>query len=775
MEHNHDIDKKFNEASKTKEEVETFPGFDEVWKNIEEKLDKKETKKRILPIWFPYGIAASLLIGFGTFYFISKEDAKPSLESSIAKNKTVLVDKNTENSIQKIDSIIQKNIKKEIAETQKKLNFAVNKPYKGKIIDKAKNDSVFMARKSSFEADEYYIEKKEVSKSPILASNEIYKEESSPIIKEVVVTGSLGIKKKVSATTSSSRTISMESRSKSSLSGSVAGISMESPSSTSKLMIRGMSGIDKTSKPLVIVDGKPIPYENFIKIDPNFIKSINVLKSNTATAIYGTKAVNGVLIVETKNLSNAEKRKLLRKIKNSKKSIEKDIEVVEEKELPKAGQLTAGEINDFSKWNYCKDIAVPTLDQYKNEWKFFPEKRISVQLINEDKKPIVGEKVKLLNEKNEIIWEAVSDNLGNAEMWVNPMMNSDNSTQNYALSDSKGKIISRNLKEFKNGQNIVVLDRSCLSKRALDIAFVVDATGSMGDEISYLQSELLDVLKKVETNLKTSNVRYGSVFYRDNGDEYVTKKFDFTNKAEDLVSFIKKQSANGGGDTPEAVVEALQVSIDELKWSDENTTKIMFLILDAPPHHSEENIKKLYEKIKWAAKKGITIIPLAASDTDKQTEYLMRTFALLTNGTYTFLTNDSGIGNNHIAPTIDSFEVEKLNELLLRLILQRATLPKCKRGISNDFINKKMETEIKNQSENKISFYPNPTKGLLSIKSNEIIDELFVYDLAGKIIMRKENLVGNKNIVDLTSYPQSVYLIRVRTKDKWETFKVIKN
>ena len=69
----------------------------------------------------------------------------------------------------------------------------------------------------------------------------------------------------------------------------------------------------------------------------------------------------------------------------------------------------------------------------------------------------------------------------------------------------------------------------------------------------------------------------------------------------------------------------------------------------------------------------------------------MRTFVLLTNGTYTFLTDDSGIGNSHIKPTIDSYEVEKLNDLLLRLILQRAVLPECIAGISNDNINKKME------------------------------------------------------------------------------------
>ncbi|MEF9479208.1 hypothetical protein OWR28_17025 [Chryseobacterium sp. 1B4] len=66
----------------------------------------------------------------------------------------------------------------------------------------------------------------------------------------------------------------------------------------------------------------------------------------------------------------------------------------------------------------------------------------------------------------------------------------------------------------------------------------------------------------------------------------------------------------------------------------------------------------------------------------------MRTFALLTNGTYTFLTDDSGIGNSHIKPTIDSYEVEKLNDLLLRLILQRAVFPECGTGISNDHINK---------------------------------------------------------------------------------------
>lgn len=445
--------------------------------------------------------------------------------------------------------------------------------------------------------------------------------------------------------------------------------------------------------------------------------------------------------------------------------------------LPNAGQLTAGEVNDFSKWNYWQDMAAPILENHKNTWKFFPDKRVSVQLVNKEKQPVVGKKIKLLNSKKTVVWESVSNNVGNAELWINPRIDQNENSKKYYIADEKGKILSENVLNFDKGQNVITIDAVCLPKRNLELVFVVDATGSMGDEIKYLQAELLDVLKNVEKKLKTTtNIKYGSVFYRDQGDEYVTKKFDFSNKAEALITFIKEQSASGGGDTPEAVVEALDVAIDDLKWSKENTTKIMFLILDAPPHLSDENIDKLYAKIKLASKKGITIIPLAASDTDKQTEYLMRTFALLTNGTYTFLTNDSGIGNDHIEPTTDSYEVEKLNDLLLRLILQRSTLSSCKASspVKIDYINKKIEVELDEELNPKIKVYPNPTSGILNIQYNKQIDELYLYDFSGKILLKKEKLPKGVNKIDITAYPQSAYLLRCRYGKQWDTFKIIK-
>ncbi|MCE4067250.1 T9SS type A sorting domain-containing protein [Chryseobacterium gleum] len=770
MENNH-IDQQFNEASRLSEEPTVFPGFEKVWGKIEEKLDKKEEKKRIIPLWLPYGIAASLMIGLGAFYFMNKKETAEPLQPVIAENTSSSGPIN-KTDIAKIDRTIKENIRK--------VELPVTVPLPTEL------QSSLVAGIDPYKPHPTCnIPPLEASDRVTASLPQIYSDTlKTKEIDEVVV---MGYSKTVKSKITSSSTAMIASTDKipvhapmtvSSLAGSVAGIEVSTGIKRSdEVVIRGAKSVDsRSANPLYIVDGIVLGRESeFLNtLDPKKIKELKVLKGFEATALYGSKANNGVIVITTKGLSEEEIKKLKKISSDSAEKIVKEPEEPE-KILPKAGQLTAGEVNDFSKWEYWKDITVPTLDQYKNTWKFFPDKRVSVQLVNRDRRPVTGEKVKLLDDKKNIIWEAVSDNLGNVELWISPMADESLDSGKYYLSDGSGQIISSNLRSFKNGQNLIILDKPCLQKRILDLAFVVDATGSMGDEIAYLQSELLDVLKKVEGQLKNTTVRYGSVFYRDLGDEYVTRKFDFSEKAEDLVGFIKKQKARGGGDTPEAVVEALKVSVDELEWSHENSAKIMFLILDAPPHHSEQNIKDLYSTIKTAAKKGITIIPLAASGTDKQTEYLMRTFALLTNGTYTFLTDDSGIGNSHIKPTIDSYEVEKLNDLLLRLILQRAALPECGTGISNDHINKKMEKEIDSNIDSKTVIFPNPSKDLLQIKTRKSIEELFVYDLAGKIIMRKEKLPEGKNTIDLTSYPQGIYLIRVHTNDMWETFKVIKN
>ena len=53
-----------------------------------------------------------------------------------------------------------------------------------------------------------------------------------------------------------------------------------------------------TAKPLIIADGKEIAYDDFLKINPEEIFSITVLKDKAATELYGEKGQNGVIILE---------------------------------------------------------------------------------------------------------------------------------------------------------------------------------------------------------------------------------------------------------------------------------------------------------------------------------------------------------------------------------------------------------------------------------------------------------------------------------------------
>ena len=96
------------------------------------------------------------------------------------------------------------------------------------------------------------------------------------------------------------------------------------------------------------------------------------------------------------------------------------------------------------------------------------------------------------------------------------------------------------------------------------------------------------------------------------------------------------------------------------------------MLLDAPPHKRNDVIESLQFSIPRYASHGIRIIPVAASGIDKQTESFLRFTAISTDGTYVFLTNHSGVGGDHIEATVGDYEVELLNELIVRLINQYA-------------------------------------------------------------------------------------------------------
>ena len=88
------------------------------------------------------------------------------------------------------------------------------------------------------------------------------------------------------------------------LQGQVAGLQVFTPSGepsqSVRMRLRGVSSINSSSEPLFILDGSPISAGTFTALNPNDIESMTVLKDASSTAIYGSRAANGVVILTSK-------------------------------------------------------------------------------------------------------------------------------------------------------------------------------------------------------------------------------------------------------------------------------------------------------------------------------------------------------------------------------------------------------------------------------------------------------------------------------------------
>jgi hypothetical protein len=199
----------------------------------------------------------------------------------------------------------------------------------------------------------------------------------------------------------------------------------------------------------------------------------------------------------------------------------------------------------------------------------------------------------------------------------------------------------------------------------LDLAFVIDTTGSMGDEIRYLQAELQTIAGALSREYPGVSRRYALVVYRDDGDAYVVRSFDFTPDLAQFQRSLNQQSAGGGGDTPEAPEQALAAA-NQLSWRDGPTARVMFWVADAPHHVGRE--AKMVSAFAGAVGLGVHIYPVAASGTDDLAEFSMRTAAQVTGGRYLFLTDDSRIGNTHKEPRIPCYYVTSLQAAMTRMI-----------------------------------------------------------------------------------------------------------
>ena len=204
------------------------------------------------------------------------------------------------------------------------------------------------------------------------------------------------------------------------------------------------------------------------------------------------------------------------------------------------------------------------------------------------------------------------------------------------------------------------------AKSTLDISLVIDTTGSMADEIRYLQTEFITLSNRIFERYPNAEQHWSLVLYKDVSDSYIVKWFDFRSDPEEFQQKLDLASADGGGDFPEAPDQALAKAA-LLGWrSDPSTARLAFWVADAP-HHAE-NAPALSDAVLELQQRGVHVYPVASSGIDDFTELTLRSVAQLTGGRYLFLTDDSGVGGAHKEPTVPCYFVTQLDRAILRMV-----------------------------------------------------------------------------------------------------------
>lgn len=147
------------------------------------------------------------------------------------------------------------------------------------------------------------------------------------------------------------------------------------------------------------------------------------------------------------------------------------------------------------------------------------------------------------------------------------------------------------------------------STPTLEMVFVLDTTGSMGGLLDGAKQKIWSIVNSVQQSAHPPHVRVGLVAYRDHGDTYVTRVTPLTSDLDKVYTTLMTYKAEGGGDTPEDVRQALSDGVRKGGWSARSprTAQVLFLVGDAPPHDDYAQEPDTLTTAAQAAKRGIVI------------------------------------------------------------------------------------------------------------------------------------------------------------------------
>ena len=176
----------------------------------------------------------------------------------------------------------------------------------------------------------------------------------------------------------------------------------------------------------------------------------------------------------------------------------------------------------------------------------------------------------------------------------------------------------------------------------IDVMFVLDTTGSMADLIDGAKAAIWKIATEIMAAERQPEIRMGLIGYRDRQDIYVTRHTPLSDDIDRVYADLLQFRAQGGGDTPESVNQALHEAVTQTDWAiGGDALRLVFLVGDAPPNIYQDDVD-YPETARLARRDGIVLNTVLAGNA-QDTAMVWRDIAQLGGGEFVAIPQSGGV------------------------------------------------------------------------------------------------------------------------------------
>ena len=336
---------------------------------------------------------------------------------------------------------------------------------------------------------------------------------------------------------------------------------------------------------------------------------------------------------------------------------------------PATSGLKAGFADDNKQFNYF----VQFLDQYKDEVDHLDldiQERIILNVHDREGKSLPNTKVTVFHGNRTL---CTGTTYADGSFYFFPSEYSASIREYRVQLDYQQTVQEVSIDRYSKRKIEIPFDLSRAEMLAvpLDIVFILDTTGSMGEEIQRLKATIELINLNLSSLSSKPRVRFGLVLYKDVGDEYVTRVVALTGTLEQFQRALNEVEASGGGDTPEDLQAALEAAMTGISWNRQGI-RLSFIITDAPPHLDYGQGYHYVRAARIAREEGIKIYSVGTGGLNLMGEYILRQISQYTAAKYIFLTygergesvgGSPGSVSHH---TGANYQTDKLEAIIIR-------------------------------------------------------------------------------------------------------------